>query len=240
MPPELPSPRRAGKGAAVADFDFSILEDGALEVRVLTDAGRDLLRDLLSKPRGDDEGFANIIEHMGWAGNGRLYTVAAEWIGALTNGPILADQLDPPVVPDGANVWWFPNYQISDPLEVLLELGRVVFTKAPTMPEAPLVVPPAPPIVSTVKTVDMGSGMRVEITKEEGTSEKYGPYTWHEAYLQSEDSSRLRISSSSDLSYVEMDVELVRKSLAWAVELLRSRVTDALTKPRAPRRKKKG
>lgn len=234
----------------MTDFDFSILEDGALEIRVLTDAGRDLLRDLLSKPRGDDEGFAEIIAVEDWAANDRLYWIAAEWIGALTSAPILADQLDHPdgsdhpVVPDDANVWWFPNYQISDPLETLLELGRVVFTKAPAMPEAPVVVPPAPPVVSTEKVIDMGSGMRVEISKEEGTSEKHGPYTWYSAYLMSDDTGgRLRLSESSDLSYVEMDVELVRKSLVWAVELLRNRanwaIQDALTKPRAPRRKAK-
>jgi hypothetical protein len=62
--------------------------------------------------------------------------VEPEWIGALTDAPILSDGLNypddggPAVVP-GSSVWWFPDYMVRDPWEELAREGRVVFTLAP-------------------------------------------------------------------------------------------------------------
>lgn len=64
-------------------------------------------------------------------------------IGALTSAPILTDDADyaeeamergGPVPYDDAHVWWYPNYAVSDPWEVLKNTGRVVFTLATVQP----------------------------------------------------------------------------------------------------------
>jgi hypothetical protein len=59
--------------------------------------------------------------------------VRPEWIGALTDAPILTNELigedfsisDPPE--NVGDTWWFPDYQITDPWEVLKNTGRVIF-----------------------------------------------------------------------------------------------------------------
>lgn len=54
-------------------------------------------------------------------------------IGALTSSEIIAHKVvrdNNSDVEYAANVWWFPNYQIEDPMETLRETGEVVFTKA--------------------------------------------------------------------------------------------------------------
>jgi hypothetical protein len=66
-----------------------------------------------------------------------LTFIAPENIGALTEAPILCDDVD---FPDDANgfvpydetsrVWWFPNYMVTDPWEELKNKGRVEFTLA--------------------------------------------------------------------------------------------------------------
>lgn len=67
-------------------------------------------------------------------GNG-YDSVAPEWIGALTDAPIVSDGLilhddgSHTLAPD-ARIWWFPNYMVSDPAAELAERGRVVFTLA--------------------------------------------------------------------------------------------------------------
>ncbi len=45
--------------------------------------------------------------------------ILPEDIGALTDAPIISD---------GENVWWFPDYMITDPW-ALLKQGRVEFVK---------------------------------------------------------------------------------------------------------------
>ena len=56
-----------------------------------------------------------------------------EWIGALTDAPILTNELigedfsqdDPPE--HVGDVWWFESYQVTDPWEILKNKGRVIF-----------------------------------------------------------------------------------------------------------------
>lgn len=66
----------------------------------------------------------------------RLYFVRPETIAALTDAPILCDDMDfsdemgefrP--YPD-AKIWWYPDYMVSDPWQKLATRGRVQFTKA--------------------------------------------------------------------------------------------------------------
>ena len=68
--------------------------------------------------------------------NGELYIVLPEWIGALTDSPIFTDELeydggDTDTVSHVGRVWWFPDYQILDPMQILLDTGEVIFQRAP-------------------------------------------------------------------------------------------------------------
>jgi hypothetical protein len=64
----------------------------------------------------------------------QLYFVQPEDIGALTEAPILTDDL---VYEDNGSctvhgkIWWYPSYAVSDPFEELKNRGRVIFTYAP-------------------------------------------------------------------------------------------------------------
>lgn len=53
-------------------------------------------------------------------------------IGALTDSPIYSDDSmdDDGKFSDDANFFWYPEYMVSDPIEILMDEGRVVFTKA--------------------------------------------------------------------------------------------------------------
>lgn len=78
--------------------------------------------------------IVDVFAESGLSGNCDLDTVRPEQIGALTDAPIFADGIEHD--PDGTlgavgNVWWFPDYQVLDPLEVLLEKGSVRFAPSP-------------------------------------------------------------------------------------------------------------
>lgn len=66
----------------------------------------------------------------------RLYFVSPESIGALTDAPILCDDMDYSdcqlsAVPQAdARVWWFPDYMVRDPWQELARYGRVRFSRA--------------------------------------------------------------------------------------------------------------
>ena len=74
-------------------------------------------------------------------GNSGFSWVDPETIGALTEAPIITDEMDysdetfdtygTPVPYSDANVWWYPNYMVSDFIQVLYDKGEVVFTHAP-------------------------------------------------------------------------------------------------------------
>lgn len=57
--------------------------------------------------------------------------IKPEEIGALTDAPIFSDSAsydDEGELIDCKYVWWFPDYQIKDPVKELLENSKVVFT----------------------------------------------------------------------------------------------------------------
>lgn len=115
-------------------MQFNITPDGNLEITCEENEKQDL-QDTLDKSTHKDHGFlADLLEETGWSPNGRLYQVKPEWIAALTDAPILTDDLD--IEDDGihnvlGNVWWFPNYQIESFAETLIRDGKVVFSAAP-------------------------------------------------------------------------------------------------------------
>lgn len=117
------------------DFAYEVLPSGDLKIKVLTEDGRDELRGWMQKDPREEIVLSEMCEYMGWSGNSQLCTVAPEWIGALTDAPILTtdvdydDNGDVSVHPDN-KVWWFPNYMVEDCIKTLVEEGEVVFTEA--------------------------------------------------------------------------------------------------------------
>lgn len=116
---------------------FTILTNGDLEIAMDYPAQEKAeLQELLDKATHTDHGFlADLLENTGWEANGHMYQVQPEWIGALTDAPILSDQVNSPdglEFPEVAGrVWWFPNYQVESFAETLIRDGRVVFARAP-------------------------------------------------------------------------------------------------------------
>lgn len=117
-------------------MNFVITDNGNLEL--FSDASeKEELQEMLDKATHRDHGFlADLLEDTGWSPNGKLYQVQPEWIGALTDAPVLTDCLEypddynaPPTVT--GTVWWFPNYMLESFAETLIKTGRVLFTKAP-------------------------------------------------------------------------------------------------------------
>jgi hypothetical protein len=113
---------------------FNIDANGNLEL-TREEAEKEELQEMLDKATHKDHGFlADVLEDTGWQPNGMLYQVQPEWIGALTDAPLLADDVDysdddTPTVT--GTVWWFPNYMVESFAETLIRTGKVVFTKAP-------------------------------------------------------------------------------------------------------------
>lgn len=117
-------------------MEFKILPNGNLEITC--DAGnKEDLQGFLDNAAHKDHGFlAEILDYTGWGPNGQLSQVQPEWVGALTDSPILTDDLifpddGEPTITAECKVWWFPNYQIESFAETLIKDGRVVFTAAP-------------------------------------------------------------------------------------------------------------
>ena len=115
---------------------FEIQPSGNLEIACTDPEDKEELQEILDKAPHRDHGFlAGLLEYTGWAPNGRLYQVRPEDIAALTDAPILTDDLE--ARDDGTRfvhgkVWWFPDYMIRSFAEELIRNGRVVFILAPT------------------------------------------------------------------------------------------------------------
>lgn len=112
-------------------IEYEILPNGNLVFRASNQARSDYSIQL--RERGSDDVFHDMIAP--FRENGQLFPIAPEWIGALTDAPIIAD--DWSVTDDGENiidldakVWWYPNYAIIDPMAELFHKGRVEFTLA--------------------------------------------------------------------------------------------------------------
>jgi hypothetical protein len=109
--------------------DFHTLANGNLVLTAANEARSDYRA--IMRARGSDHAWRNVIEP--FQENGNLHQVQPEWIGALTDAPILTDDLS--FDDDGTpriegRVWWFPSYQVIDPMEELTCKGRVEFTLA--------------------------------------------------------------------------------------------------------------
>ena len=111
--------------------DFNVLPDGNLEIRLCDGEAVEIDWDDLTS-YGESAAFAELIEPL--RANSEWDVVQPEDVGALTDAPIISDGVSHPDsgrVAVWGNVWWFPNYQVTDPIEVLRRDGRVVFEAAP-------------------------------------------------------------------------------------------------------------
>ena len=111
--------------------DFEILPDGNLKI-TLTPEGKIELTDLISNPHPDQWDFItlqNIVEYQlcnGWA------WLEPESVEALTESPILSQDVsydDNGDIETVGDIFWYPNYQVENLAEKLLENGYLIFSK---------------------------------------------------------------------------------------------------------------
>jgi len=115
-------------------MNFEITKNGNLRFIMPPEEKKDIA-ELFEKCTHTDHGFlADLLEYAGWPGNGMLYTVRPEWVAALTDAPIVSDEVvyeDDGTVNVLGSVWWFPGYEMRSFAEELLRDGEVLFTAAP-------------------------------------------------------------------------------------------------------------
>lgn len=95
----------------------------------------ELLQEIKERVEGNDHLFlAEMLDRTGLSPNGRLYSVLPDQIGAITEAPILTDELEideaGKVVRLG-RVWWFPQYMLKDFAQQLIDTGSVIFSAVP-------------------------------------------------------------------------------------------------------------
>jgi hypothetical protein len=102
--------------------------NGDLEI-TLTDEGRAEFDDILAEQEkhGSMQALCELLEYQlcnGWD------WVRPEEIGALTNAPILSEEVDRDDQGDlksVGRVYWFPDYMVTDEIEELQKTGKIVF-----------------------------------------------------------------------------------------------------------------
>lgn len=118
---------------------FQITPNGNLEI-IMEEENREDIQDLVAKYPHDGMFLRELlVEYTNWTGNGQLYQVNPEDVAALTDAPIVTDELE--ILDNGdrivhGNVWWFPAYERYHFGEELLKHGHVLFTFAPPVPES--------------------------------------------------------------------------------------------------------
>lgn len=108
---------------------WKILPNGDLEIS-FGDFDLAEIKERVSEGDTSDNLMYEMFEHV--IANGLMW-VAPEDIGALTSAPILSDgdvndngSLDF----GGSNIWWYPNYAVTSPMQEIAETGKVVFKNA--------------------------------------------------------------------------------------------------------------
>jgi len=115
-------------------MEMNILPNGNLEIK-LEEADREELTEMVEKYPDDRRFLDELLEYTGWRGNAMLFALNPGDIAALTDAPIVCDDVE--IDDDGkaivhGKVWWYPGYDRKHFGEELLANGRTVFTFAPT------------------------------------------------------------------------------------------------------------
>lgn len=108
-----------------------ILKNGVLKITA-DNEGRAMIKEAyagfgVSGSGGYPRAEMEVIDELGQRG---WEFVRPEWVAALTDAPIITDDIifaDNGDVEYVGDVWWFPNYMVTDPWEVLKNKGRVYF-----------------------------------------------------------------------------------------------------------------
>lgn len=111
-----------------------ILKTGFLKITANNEDRAELNYAYRNNPSGysqADDYVRETLRQLGWE------FVRPEWVAALTDAPIITNDLswqqneDDGLLPDYpttvGDVWWFPGYMIDDPWEQLKNKGRVLF-----------------------------------------------------------------------------------------------------------------
>lgn len=113
-------------------MNHTISTTGALVFTLDAEERAELMNDIQR-----DDHYVDIIDlfaETGLQGNSDLEVIRPEDVGALTDSPIFATDAvrdDCGEIKRVGDVWWFPDYQVRNPAEILIETGRVAFAPAP-------------------------------------------------------------------------------------------------------------
>jgi hypothetical protein len=118
-------------------LSFLELPNGNLNIQ-LTTRGRMELEELLYKQVDNDMIWQELLDDS--MSNGSYEGVLPEQIGALTNAPIIGNDSSFVDMDDSGNnyedckvwakIWWFPQYETTDEIELLRSKEGVIFTRA--------------------------------------------------------------------------------------------------------------
>lgn len=122
------------------EFDVKVLPSGALQITATQEG-----RDWIEEQQADRDSTSILIDALEPYWTNGSYTpfdagVANPFVG-LTDAPCIAEEMT--YDDDGkrevvGKLWWYPEYQVLDPVEELRTKGAVVFTAAPEAePEQP-------------------------------------------------------------------------------------------------------
>jgi hypothetical protein len=108
--------------------EFERQPNGNLRIVLLEDAREDV-QEIASRELDADSELAEVLE---WQLSNGWSLVQPEDVGALTDAPILTEDLDTDdqgEVRHVGTVYWFPQYDVSDPVAQLLQNGSVEFVR---------------------------------------------------------------------------------------------------------------
>jgi hypothetical protein len=108
--------------------EFEKQPNGNLRI-VLLEEGRESVQEIASKEITADSKLAETIE---WQLSNGWSFVRPEDIAALTEAPILSEEIDFDSQGTARNVgtvYWYPQYDVFDPITKLLENGYVDFVR---------------------------------------------------------------------------------------------------------------
>ena len=108
--------------------EFEKQVNGNLRI-VLLEEGRESVEEIAAKEINADSKLAETIE---WQLSNGWSMVRPEDIGALTEAPILSEEIDFDNLGTARNVgtvYWYPQYDVFDPIAKLLENGFVEFVR---------------------------------------------------------------------------------------------------------------
>ncbi|HEV2581043.1 MAG TPA: hypothetical protein VGT44_09335 [Ktedonobacteraceae bacterium] len=108
--------------------EFEKQTDGNLRIVLLPEARYDV-QEISSQEIDADRKLSEVIEWQlanGWS------LVRPEDVGALTDAPLLSEDVDiddQGTIRSVGIVYWYPQYDVSDPVEQLLQQGYVDFVR---------------------------------------------------------------------------------------------------------------